>query len=110
MRQPVRVDMERPILNSRPLVGELEAIDGSRSELPDESQNSSRDEGIINQLRNKLAARPQGNVNATGGRRASDKRLTSEEDKYEPQRLSRKICWQYDQSAHKVPLLRRHYI
>jgi hypothetical protein len=32
------------------------------------------------------------------------------EDKYEPQRLGRKICWQYDHTARKVPLLRRHYI
>ena len=32
------------------------------------------------------------------------------EDKYEPQRLGRKICWQYDNTARKVPLLRRHYI
>ena len=37
-------------------------------------------------------------------------RPAGEEDKYEPQRLSRKILWQYDSSAKKVPLLRRHYI
>lgn len=31
-------------------------------------------------------------------------------DVYEPQRLTRKICWQYNESARKVPLLRRSYI
>lgn len=32
------------------------------------------------------------------------------EDKYEPQRLTRKIHWQYDRSMKKVPMLRRDYI
>lgn len=31
-------------------------------------------------------------------------------DRYEPQRLTRKITWQYDGQARKVPLLRRAYI
>ena len=29
---------------------------------------------------------------------------------YEPQRLTRKICWQYDNKARRVPMLRRPYI
>jgi hypothetical protein len=32
------------------------------------------------------------------------------EDHYEPQRLTRKIHWQYDSSMKKVPMLRRNYI
>jgi len=35
---------------------------------------------------------------------------TEAEDKYEPQRLTRKIVWQYDSSAKRIPLLRRDYI
>ncbi len=31
-------------------------------------------------------------------------------DRYEPQRLTRKICWQYDVNARRIPLLRRPYI
>jgi hypothetical protein len=58
-------------------------------------------------LRQRLKER-HGNTYDT--RLPARKRPAGEEDKYEPQRLNRKICWQYDSSAKKVPLLRRHYI
>jgi hypothetical protein len=59
-----------------------------------------RENKVLHQLRKQLR------------RRKSDSDTTQAEDpdRYEPQRLTRKICWQYDVNAHKVPLLRRPYI
>ena len=107
MRPGFRPDLELPLPTERPLVGNVEAMAGMRSGV---GQDSSRDETILGLLRERLEERRQGNIPATGGRRASDKRPAGAEDKYEPQRINRKICWQYDQTAHKIPLLRRHYI
>jgi hypothetical protein len=58
-------------------------------------------------LRRKLQQR---NLDVTQGPAPKRRGPGGEEDKYEPQRLSRKICWQYDINAKKIPLLRRHYI
>jgi hypothetical protein len=56
-----------------------------------------REERILSQLRAIIRKpRPEGEENGS--------------DRYEPQRLTRKICWQYDESARKVPILRRPYI
>lgn len=83
----------------RPLVGGVEALDAGRPA----PRGEERDEAIIQLLREKLKARDPGNRPATQA-------APDGEDRYEPQRLGRKICWQYDASARKVPLLRRHYI
>ena len=107
MRPSFRPDLELPLPTPRPLIGNVEALAGPRSGL---GQDSTRDESILGVLRERLQERRQSNIKVTGGRRASDKRPIGQEDKYEPQRISRKICWQYDQTAHKIPLLRRHYI
>jgi hypothetical protein len=107
MRLAQRPDMELPIPESRPLIGDVEPIQGVSSGL---GKDPSRDEEIILTLRERLRDRNPSNLPVTGGRRAGDKRASNEEDKYEPQRISRKICWQYDNTARKVPLLRRHYI
>ena len=107
MRPGMRPDLEMPSPPDRPLVGDVEPISGPRTGI---GQEAYRDEAIIDMLRRKLKERAPGNTPATGGRRAGDKRAAGEEDKYEPQRISRKICWQYDINAKKVPLLRRHYI
>lgn len=40
----------------------------------------------------------------------SDPEEEGDEDHYEPQRLTRKIHWQYDSRMKKVPMLRRDYI
>jgi hypothetical protein len=91
----MRPDLERPVLPDVPLVG---GVAGPAPAL----SGRERDEAILGFLRQRLWERAQGN-----------RRVTSppgEEDKYEPQRLNRKILWQYDGKARKVPLLRRPYI
>ena len=107
MRPGLRPDFEKPILADRPLVGNIESVLGMRADI---GQDAGRDETILSHLRRRLSDRKPGNFPVTGGRRASDKKSVSVEDKYEQQRINRKICWQYDQSAKKVPLLRRNYI
>lgn len=100
----MKYDLHRPVPGARPLIGGVESLDASRNS----SDSAERDEGIIQLLREKLRDR------RPGGRPAEDRtpgpKVSQGEDKYEPQRLSRRICWQYDSSARKVPLLRRHYI
>jgi hypothetical protein len=103
----MRPDLERPATVNRPLVGNIEAVDRQRSGL---ASDDDRDEAILRVLREKLKERNPVNTPVTGGRRVSDKRSSGEEDKYEPQRISRKIVWQYDNTGSKVPLLRRPYI
>jgi hypothetical protein len=103
----MRPDLERPAPADLPLVGNVEPLSGAKTGI---GQEAYRDEAIIDLLRRKLKERSSGNIPVTGGRRAGDKRVSSEEDKYEPQRINRKICWQYDNTARKIPLLRRHYI
>lgn len=98
----MRHDLEQPVSPVRPLVGDVESIAGTAPVTRRE-----RDEDIIRMLRNKLKERGPEAAPAPRNRRKSD---LPTEDKYEPQRLGRKICWQYDVNARKVPLLRRHYI
>jgi hypothetical protein len=95
------------LTDDRPLVGDVEVLGSPLA--GHQRGRDERDESIIRLLRDKLKDRDSGNPDATLP--ARPRRVHAEgEDKYEPQRLSRKICWQYDSSAHKVPLLRRHYI
>lgn len=101
----MRFDLHHPSASpeDRPLLGEVEALDAAHSSR----DGGERDEAIIQLLREKLrgrqAPRPQVQAKASPADPAA-------EDKYEPQRLNRKICWQYDSTARKIPLLRRHYI
>jgi hypothetical protein len=94
--------------DDRPLVGDVEFLGdptaGRRHGRED------RDEAIIRQLRDKLQGRDLGNGSVTLPPRPGKQPHAEGEDKYEQQRLGRKICWQYDGTARKVPLLRRHYI
>lgn len=94
----MRPDLERPPIDTAPLVGGVPGLVG----VPPTPERD-RDEAILGFLRQRLWERAQSNKRDT-------QRPSGEEDKYEPQRLSRKILWQYDSSAKKVPLLRRHYI
>lgn len=98
----MREDLIRPILPDRPLVGDVEPLEAAHG-----AADQDRDRDIIMTLRQRLKDR-QGSTYDTWP--APRRRAAGEEDKYEPQRLNRKICWQYDSSAKKVPLLRRHYI
>jgi malate synthase len=93
----------RPVAAVRPLVGDIEALEGAPKGADQE-----RDEDILMMLRQKLRER-KGTAYGTWPPNPG-KADQSEEDKYEPQRLNRKICWQYDSTAKKIPLLRRHYI
>jgi hypothetical protein len=93
----MRPDLEMPIIPPSPLVPGVTGPEPVPS-VPERD----RDEAILGFLRQRLWERAHGN-----------RRVTSppgEEDKYEPQRLNRKIMWQYDGKAKKVPLLRRPYI
>lgn len=83
------------------MVGDVEALEAAPGGAGQE-----RDRDILMALRQRLLDR-NGNLYDTS---QAPRPRRGEEDKYEPQRLSRKICWQYDSSAKKVPLLRRHYI
>jgi hypothetical protein len=107
----MRPDLERPFPADRPLVADVEPMEGSRSGLPQRAPDGrvgqDRDDAIIRLLRDKLKDRRPGNSQATS---EDDEAEGDGEDKYEPQRLMRKICWQYDSNARKVPLLRRPYI
>lgn len=105
----MRYELHRPgTAGVIPLVSDVEALDRSRS-----SRSDDRDEAIIQLLREKLKGRNPRNGKDTEEApkaAAAAPGAAQGEDKYEPQRLSRKILWQYDSTAHKVPLLRRHYI
>ena len=94
-----------PVPEAKPLVGGIAAVEG-----PAATTEQDRDEAIIQLLRQKLRERTSGYKGDAKPAAAPPKADAGEEDKYEPQRLSRKICWQYDSTAKKVPLLRRHYI
>lgn len=102
----MRFELHHPGADSseRPLIGDVEPADAAHP-----GRGEERDEAILRLLREKLRGRPAPPKPAPKARPAASGNGESE-DKYEPQRLSRKICWQYDHSARKVPLLRRHYI
>lgn len=93
----MRPDLERPVIPVSPLVS---GVVGPDAVPPPPGRD--RDEAILGFLRQRLWERAQGNRRVTSPQ--------GEEDKYEPQRLNRKIMWQYDGKAKKVPLLRRPYI
>ena len=103
----MRSDLQRLSHVARPLVGGVEEPGGS--ETGNRSGDRERDEEIIRMLRSKLKERDTG-PQALPAIARREKAAPGEEDKYEPQRINRKICWQYDSNAKKVPLLRRHYI
>lgn len=92
----MRPDLERPVSPASPLVAGV-----SGPEPVPAAPGRDRDEAILGFLRQRLWERSHGNKRVTG---------SGDEDKYEPQRLNRKIVWQYDGKARKVPLLRRPYI
>jgi hypothetical protein len=104
----MRSDLERLPHATRPLVGGVEQASGSETGARSEARE--RDEEIIRMLRSKLQERGPGAQAAFPSITRDGKPAPGEEDKYEPQRINRKICWQYDSNAKKVPLLRRHYI
>lgn len=114
MKPGMRPDLEKPNLIEKPLVGTVESMLAMRTGI---GQDAGRAESILSQLRQKLSDhrqklsdRRRSNVPVTMGRRAADRKVSQDQDKYEQQRINRKICWQYDQTAKKVPLLRRNYI
>jgi|SRR5690606_18035888 len=104
----MRSDLQRLPHENRPLVGGIEQPGGS--ETGSRSGDRERDEDIIRMLRGKLKERANGGSGDRSAIARPAKPSPGEEDKYEPQRINRKICWQYDSNAKKVPLLRRHYI
>lgn len=101
-------DLKLSASDDRPLVGDVEFLGDPKAGRQRDRED--RDESILRMLRDKLHDREEGNAYVTRPARPRAQGVPGEEDKYEPQRLSRKICWQYDSAARKVPLLRRHYI
>jgi hypothetical protein len=97
----MRNDLERPVTADKPLIGDVERIEAATGAA------RNRDEDILMILRDKLKERAAPPAPAAQNRRKTDRPA---EDKYEPQRLGRKICWQYGADGKKVPLIRRHYI
>jgi hypothetical protein len=97
------------IAQERPLIARL---DGMQQGHDSASDRETADERLVQLLgeffrggkekrRQMLQGQPQ----------SADSDVTEDgEDKYEPQRLTRKIHWQYDRSMKKVPMLRRDYI
>lgn len=102
----MRSDLQRLPHDPRPLVGGVEQPGGSETG----SRSGDRDEDIIRMLRSKLKERGPAAKAADLPFTPDQKQASGDEDKYEQQRIGRKICWQYDSNAKKVPLLRRHYI
>jgi hypothetical protein len=86
-----------PTPEPRPLIGETPAA-AAPGEFAGQSLDP-RDAKILAHLRALLKEKT--------GKKSKEK---SSPDRYEPQRLTRKITWQYDGQARKVPLLRRPYI
>ena len=76
-------------------VSEVEGISATRHRESFERQL--REERILARLRGALKQ----------SRTESDE---EDPDRYEPQRLTRKMCWQYDGQARRVTFLRRPYI
>ena len=84
-------------LASSPDVREVDSVWAASRR--DSFERQLREESVLAQLRGMLRRR-HGDAEDEG----------DEPDRYEPQRLTRKIHWQYDGQARKVPLLRRPYI
>ncbi len=106
-----KANFQKPLI---PLVeGGNRSFTGDRSEAQ-EREDIERDLQILDMLRQKLRDK-QGTPQQYGQRlppEAIDKRplLIADRDMYEPQRINRKICWQYTRDGKKVPLFRRAYI
>ncbi len=93
----------------RPLVGRLEGLSHDGGHRHGQDAAETRLAQMLGDFfrggkekRRRLLASTQGTV--------QNPESDDEADKYEPQRLTRKIHWQYDRSMKKVPMLRRDYI
>ena len=108
----MRPDFLKPLPDDRPLISDVERLEspqsGSHHQESRLGEGALRDETIILLLREKLKDRGQGNAKNTLAGTSGHSMPGG--DKYEPQRLGRKICWQYDNNARRVPMLRRPYI
>lgn len=94
----------------RPLIAGLESL---RHEQDASSQHDGTDARLVQLLGEffrggKEKRRALLHASTTQGQTGED--AEDDEDRYEPQRLTRKIHWQYDRSMKKVPMLRRDYI
>ncbi len=109
----------RRSIDETPRIGVIEAIDSIN---PDANRQDS-DAKLLRRLKQRLRKRKQSsgqskNYSAendfgdaiTGQNTGAIASLFTDGDHYEPQRLTRKIVWQYNQDAKKVPMFRRSYI
>ena len=91
--------MDTPLFtpSAGPAVPEVDGVQPANEREPGEQR---QEKSLLDRLRNMLRQ---------NNREAASSSLDGA-DRYEPQRLTRKIHWQYDGHAHKVPMLRRPYI
>jgi hypothetical protein len=104
--------MER---SDRPLVGRLESLDNGerygRGQQNNEDASDSRLARLISDFfRGDKEKRRRWLKSDPLEALQNQAEMDEEADKYEPQRITRKIHWQYDRSMKKVPMLRRDYI
>ncbi len=98
-------------LKGKPLIPDVEAGYASHPQKENES-GTGRDMELLDLLWERLKSKriPDSAEDFPAKTPINASNLDPDRDLYEPQRLNRKICWTYNQSAKKVPLLRRHYI
>ncbi len=98
-----------PAGNPSPLIGNVESLDNDVAARDYHLQQ--RDERMLEELRdslNKKKKKRKEKEDEKAGEKESEEEAG--EDHYEPQRLTRKICWQYDQQGRKIPMFRRPYM
>lgn len=101
---------------SRPLVGQLENLaNGDRYDRNQPREEESSDSRLVQLMREFFRGDKEKRrrlLSQANQLEALQNQAQNDEgaDKYEPQRITRKIHWQYDGSMKKVPMLRRNYI
>jgi hypothetical protein len=101
---------------SRPLIGQLENLaNGDRYERNQPREEETPNDRLVQLMREFFRGDKEKRrrlMSKADPLEALKNQDQNEEgsDKYEPQRITRKIHWQYDGSMKKVPMLRRNYI
>ncbi len=105
----MNMDQLNPSAPPNPLIGNVEALDHDVAAR--DYHLMQRDERMLEELRDNLKKKKKKREEKKA-EKENESESTDEagEDHYEPQRLTRKICWQYDQQGKKIPMFRRPYL